>query len=242
MSTFVNSIYGLKIEHTTYAFLRFFVKMINFRIYQDDDLKESMTTTNMTVFLKRYKEIVNHWNDIFEGIHNVTKKEFDMESKIAFLQAEFNQAKKLGGDPKILLEKLTAKIKQVNQEYHSLLNERKLKNCNEKYSISLTFHDDVGSGNFIYEYDINLNKFEKDIFDFFQSNIHIPKIEFGDYKLYENLSEEGQKYYLITRKDLTIDPTVMGDYKKLGDLIKEWIHQDRLFCNDSLEKISIHFD
>jgi len=242
MSTFVNSIYGLKIEHTTYVFLRFFVKSVNFQIYQDSDLKESMTTTNMTVFLKRYKEIVNHWNEIFEGIRNVTKKEFDMESKITVLQADFNQKKKLGGDPKILLEELTSKIKQVNQEYHSLIKERKLKTCNEKYSISLTFHDDVGGGNFIYEYDINLSKFEKDIFNFFHTNMHIPKIEFGEYKLYENLDEDDRKNYLITRKDLTIDPTIMGDYKPLGNLIKEWIHQDRLFSNDKLERLSIHFD
>jgi hypothetical protein len=58
----------------------------------------------------------------------------------------------------------------------------------------------------------------------------------------ENLTEEDKKNYLITRKDLTIDPAIMGDYKPLGVLIKEWIRQDRLFCNDRLERLSIHFE
>jgi len=257
MSTIIDNLSGIRIKHTTWNFLRFFVEHINI-IECDKKFKivKEISTSRMEEVIVYLKTEMSMCSIFHTSIIEEVNSEFNLNTQIKKLQTEYNEESKnstLSSTERV--KQLGIKIGDASKHYKSLIKERKEEKFDKFYDISLKFYDDVGGKTYNMDYTYNLNNFEEDIFNFFDYHKGMQKIIFEDqYALFEDhgyspsggkyssdvetkvIEDEDEKYYVISSKNLKD-----RDYTSLNRLVTEWITRDRIPESTQVTKITIHF-
>jgi hypothetical protein len=260
MSTIINNLSGIRIKHTTENFLKFFVEHINI-IECNKKLKiiNEISTSRMEEVIPYLKTEMSMCSNFHSSVIEEVNLEFNLNTQIKKLQTEYNEESKnstLSSEEKV--KDLGIKVGEVVKYYRTLIKEKKEKNFDKLYQISLKFYDDVGGKTYHFDYTHNLNNFEKDIFNFFDNNKGMKKIIFADqYALYEdygyspsygsasskvkieNPEDEDEKHYVISRLHL-IDNLENFDYTPLDRLVEDWSRRERISDTTRVNKITIH--
>ena len=250
MTSRINFLYGIHINHSTWGFLRFFVEHIKL-IVSDKQAKvlKELSVSNPDEIILYLQDEIGSCKEFQNTIKNKVDDEFNFRERIRQLQKEYDVSRKNSLDSSAtkdsLIKELGIKIGDTSRQYRSLIKETQDKEFDKSYNITLKFYDDVGGSTYHFDYTYNLDNFRDDIFHFFQRQ-YCKKILFaGNFGVFEtegncpggaSLKEDDtpKKYYTICDKNLSC-----CDCRPLEKLLKEWIRQDRISVSTELVQLSV---